>query len=243
MAGVYHHAADHATVATLDLDDFGHMPARWFGYEGVEAVILATSRPEVYRPLKPDSPQIAALAEWVEMGGTLVLGVGRSAGELLSEGGPLRPLAPGKFQQLVPLRQASTLESYSASTASISPLVGPRQELRAPRLIDVQGAVEAREGKDLPLVIRRVSGFGQVVFAAVDLDLPPMSQWAGRPLLVRRLLDLSPSQAAEAPRSAAVMHFGFDDVAGQLRRRWTSSTGCRRFRFGWSSRSSSATWR
>jgi hypothetical protein len=217
VAVLQRHGSDHATAVGLGLDDFRRMPTRWIGYEGVEAMILSTGRPEIYRSLQPDSPQIAALGEWVQLGGTLVLSVGRNAAELLPTGAPLHSLAPGKFQQLLPLRQATALESYCASGTVVSPLIGAKQELRAAQLTEVQGTVEAREGKDLPLVIRRTWGFGQVVFTGVDLDLPPLSQWPGRALLVRRLLDISESSAAEIPQSSTVMHFGFDDMAGQLR--------------------------
>jgi len=226
------HAGDHATVVHLGGQrerggpeaedgeekrfDFGQMPDRWYGYEGVEVVVLSTSRPEVYRGLKPDSPQIAALSQWVNLGGTLIVCAGRHAAELFQEGAPLSPLVPGKLQQMLTLRQSNALESYCGSLVAVSRSVGGTLEMVVPQLVEVQGTIEAREG-NLPLVIRRTTGFGQVVFAAMDLDLPPLSQWPGRPLLMRKLLDISESPLAEAAQSSTVMHFGFDDVAGQLR--------------------------
>jgi hypothetical protein len=134
----------------------------------------------------------------------------------LREGGPLRPFLPGKFQRAITLRQSNALESYCGSPVAISRSVGGKLELRVPQLAEVQGTVEAREG-NLPLVIRRRAGFGQVVFAAVDLDVAPVSQWPGRTLLVQKLLGVSESRVQETPQSSTVMHFGFDDLAGQLR--------------------------
>ena len=202
-------AADPATA--IRLDDFTQMPTRWYGYEGVEVVVLSTSRPEIYRGMKPDSPQIVALSDWVNLGGKLVLCAGRHAEEVLQEGAPLRALAPGRLQQMLTLRQSNALETYSGSLKPIS------QSLRVPQLADLQGTVEVQDAKDLPLVVRRTSGFGQIVFVAVDLDLPPLSGWPGRPLLMRKLLDISEAPLAEAAQSSTVMHFGFDDMAGQLR--------------------------
>ena len=83
-------------------------------------------------------------------------------------------------------------------------------------LADVQGTVEARDA-DLPLVVRTVRGFGQVIFLAVDLDEPPLTAWADRPLLVARLLDMPVGHSGETGRSAAMLHHGYDDLAGQLR--------------------------
>lgn len=226
------HAGDHATVVHLGGQherggseaedgeerefDFSQMPDRWYGYEGVEVLVLSTGRPEVYRGLKPDSPQIAALSQWVNLGGTLIVCAGRHAAELFQEGAPLRPLVPGKLQQMLTLRQSNALESYCGSLVAVSRSVGGTLEMVVPQLAEVQGTIEAREG-NLPLVVRRTTGFGQVVFAALDLDLPPLSQWPGRPLLMRKLLDIGESPLAEAAQSSTVMHFGFDDMAGQLR--------------------------
>jgi hypothetical protein len=226
------HAGDHATVVHLGLKrkpggseaedgqqkrfHFSQMPDRWYGYEGVEVVVLSTGQPEIYQGLRPDGPQIAALNQWVHLGGTLVVCVGRHAAELLGEGAPLQPFLPGKLQQMLPLRQANALESYCGSREPVWRAAGGKPEMSVPQLGEVQGTVEAREG-NLPLVVRRTVGFGRVVFAAVDLDLPPLSQWPGRLLLMRKLLDISESPVAEAAPSSAVMHFGFDDMAGQLR--------------------------
>ena len=76
------------------LDDVAQLPTHWCGYEGVDAVILSTSRPEIYRKLAADSPQMQALDEWVRMGGRLVLCVGSQAEKVLAAGSPLRPLRP-----------------------------------------------------------------------------------------------------------------------------------------------------
>jgi hypothetical protein len=110
------------------------------------------------------------------------------------------------------LRQSGAIESYCGSTSPV-----PRDGMgRVAQLADVQGTVEAREA-DLPLVVRSARGFGSVVFAAFDLDMPPFSNWQDRGLLVAKLLNLDETPVDTARDSAAVLHYGFDDVAGQLR--------------------------
>ncbi len=204
---------DRATVVRLD--DLSQMPVQWYGYEGIDAVVLSTSRPEVCAGLKADDPRIAALEQWIRMGGTLVLSVGRSGGELLAEGGPLAGLAPGKFQRTLSRRQTSTsaLEAYCGSRV---PIVRARgADLRVSQLAEVRGLVEVRDGT-LPLVVRRAVGFGHVVFAAFDLDEPPVRDWQDRGALMAKLLDL-PRPHDDRRQALALTRYGYDDLAGQLR--------------------------
>lgn len=199
------------------LDDCAQLPDRWYGYEGVDLLVVSTSRPEVFADLRPDGPRVAALEEWVRMGGTLALSVGRSGKAVLAERSPFARLVPGKFQRDLPLRQANAVENYCGSAVP-SPLAGAdgRFELRVCQLADVQGTVEAREG-NVPLVVRRALGFGHVVFTAFDLDEPPLKQWPGRGPFVARLLDLASTAPEDVRSNAGVLHQGFDDMAGQLR--------------------------
>jgi hypothetical protein len=200
-------------VIAVRLEDCSQLPAQWYGYEGVDTLVLSTSEPEIFTDLKPDGARIAALAEWIRMGGRLVLCIGSRAEEVLSDEAPVRQFAPGRLQEMVPLgsTQTRSLESYAASSTAIPP-----PGIRVPHLADVEGVVEAREGS-LPLVVRRAWGFGQIVFLATDLDRPPVSEWKDRSLLVGRLLDFPTGRAEEAEDGSAMMHYGFNDLSGQLR--------------------------
>ena len=118
--------------------------------------------------------------------------------------------------------------------ASAVPQVGNAPAaLRVPRLVDVQGTVEAREA-DLPLVVRTPRGFGQVIFLAADLDQPPLDNWPDRPLLVAKLLDRPTGHGEEAEEGAAMMHYGYADLSGQLRSALDPSPACGWPRSGWS---------
>jgi hypothetical protein len=203
--------------AVVRVSDPAQLPARWYGYEAVDLVVLATSDPAVYASLKPDGPQIEALDQWTRMGGTLLLCAGRQAEKVLTLRGPLGRFSPGRLVRTIPLRHSSAIESYSGSGVPVPrDGVGQLFDLRVPQLADVQGTVEAREG-NLPLVVRSAREFGSVVFAAFDLDTAPLRDWQDRGFLVAKLLDVGEIPLDAPHQSGAVLHYGFDDMAGQLR--------------------------
>jgi hypothetical protein len=88
-------------------------------------------------------------------------------------------------------------------------------ELPTARLVDVQGKIEARDA-DLPLVVRKPQGLGQVVFVATDLDYGPIRDWKDRKLLVAAVLNLPASEQALATDESG-QTYGYNDLAGQLR--------------------------
>ncbi|MHC4177861.1 MAG: hypothetical protein ACYSWU_10160 [Planctomycetota bacterium] len=227
--GLLQQEADRRPVV-VRLEDAGQLPRKWIGYEGVDTIVLSTSRPGIYGDFTPGSPRIEALKQWVRLGGKLIVCVGSQAGEFHGDDALLAPLAqllPGKLQteanngtqsvKIFTLRQTSELETYCKSSAKV-----PSREAdgvpRVPNLIDldVDSLIEAREAA-LPLVVRAPRGFGEIVFFAGDLDRQPLSGWQDRPRLVSRLLALPAADAADAGDRAARTPFGFDDMAGQLR--------------------------
>jgi hypothetical protein len=212
------------------LGDVTEMPQRWIGYEGVDTLVISTSRPEIFRGLSPSGPCVEALDEWVRMGGKLVICVGSQAEEFRGGEAPLAPLArflPGRLEtekadgketvKIFPLRQTGALETYCGSSLPI-PSENAAEVLQVPKLagLGADCIVEAQEA-DLPLVVRAPRGFGQIVLFAGDLDRPPLSRWGDRPRLVSKLLGLPAVENEESVEHGAIMHYGFDDLAGQLR--------------------------
>ncbi|MFZ1934739.1 MAG: hypothetical protein WCB27_12085 [Thermoguttaceae bacterium] len=205
-----------AKPAVAQVADIERLPSQWYAYEGVDAVVLSTSRPEIYHKLAANNARVQALDQWVRMGGRLILCVGSQGAEVLAESHPLRQFAPGRFERRATLAQTGAIETYAGSRVSIGQAVGGKPELQISRLADIQGVVEVDEG-GVPLVIRTARGFGQVIFVTVDLDAWPLDRWQDRPLLLARLLGLPTVHADESAESAAMMHYGFTDLAGQLR--------------------------
>ena len=216
------------------LDDARKLPDRWVGYEAVDAVVLSTGDATVFSGLGPKSPRIAALDDWVRMGGRLLVCAGRDAGELLGSEpeGPLARFVPGRLSKRVALRDTRSLEIYCNSKQPVPAASGSnRVELDVWQLDDVDGLIEARH-LNRALVVRRSRAFGQIVFFAADLSSPPLASWKERRLLVGRLLDISPRPADRTDRGKTLVHFGYRDVAGQLRSALDRFGGVWRIPFG-----------
>jgi len=207
------------------VDDVERLPTHWCGYEGVDAVILLASRSEIYNKLTVNNNvRVQALDQWVRMGGRLVLCVGSRGGEVLAESSSLRQFAPGRFKKVVLSDQTGAIETYCGSHVSIGQAVGSKPMMEVSQLADVQGVIEVGDPKT-PLVIRTARGFGQVIFVAADLDQSPLNRWSDRPLLVARLLDMPTGSAGNSSENAAMMHYGYNDMAGQMRSALDRFTG------------------
>ncbi len=171
------------------------LPTRWYGYESIETVLLATSDAELYRPLLQNQARIEALHNWVQRGGRLVFFCAENAEELLAGKGVLARFSPGKFEKMERLAQAQPLAAFSGSEEPITR--DRRIQLQVPSLLDVQGDILASAGRsatNVPLVVRTRHGLGEVVFVGLDFDRPPLRDWGGRTSFIRRLLDMQDSK-------------------------------------------------
>ncbi|MGW8256076.1 MAG: hypothetical protein ACWGMZ_01175 [Thermoguttaceae bacterium] len=195
------------------LDRADQLPERRLGYEAVSAVLLCTSQADLLPVNAIEGDRLEALDQWIIAGGRLVLCVGSRGEELASTDSPLKRFFPGKLEEMVSYRQLSVWETYCNSSA---PIPQTHRRLKAPKLAHIQGVVEAQEA-DLPLIIRTPRGLGQIVFVAADLDQAPLKDWSDRNLLLAKLLDLPISADEEFTQGAALSHFGYIDLAGQLR--------------------------
>jgi hypothetical protein len=147
------------------------------------------------------------------MGGTLVLCAGSNADAALHAASPLARFLPGHFEKTEFLQATAVLEAFAKSS---NPVSKPGENVKLPvaRLSGVQGKIEAQH-QDVPLVIRKAHGLGQVVFLATDLDRGPIRDWSDRPALVAALLNLPANVRADD--SADTTNYGYTDLAGQLR--------------------------
>jgi hypothetical protein len=222
-------ARDERGTRIANLADLADLPGDWFGYEGATAVVIATGSDEVAAQLAGDSPQLAALDQWVRMGGKLVLCVGRQGEKVLAAGSSLAKLAPGRLDVMVPLRQSTALETYAETTEPLD-TGGVAFVLHVPKLLDVRGKIEAYAGlhaRDLPLVVRTPHGFGEIVFVAFDVELAPLAEWNARSQLFDKLLRRSKSSLDDGDSGTLgqVTTLGFVDLAGQLRGALDQFTG------------------
>ncbi len=209
---------DPATIAFVDRPE--ELPDRWFGYDGVDLMILTTCRSAIYRRMPAET--VAAIHRWNQLEGRLVLSVGAHGDEILGDG-PLASLAPGRFARTIVLKRLAAIESFAGATDRIGRgEAGEPAVIQAAQLTDVRGRIEAYEGtrpEELPLVVRRAEGFGELIFTAVDLDEAPLKQWVARPQFLAALLNRNSAGAgAQASESQALgSRLGYDDLSGQLR--------------------------
>jgi hypothetical protein len=209
------------TLAQITADD--HLPSEWFGYDCVDQVIVAGSRPEI--TLLTDHPDSTdALIAWIRIGGNLLLSIGPGAEHFLKPEGPLAVLAPGRFVELASSRQLNALETFAEAT---DPLIkeddrGRAEDFSIPFFEPGRGTVLITNSSGLrrvPLLIRRALGFGQVTLLAMDLEQPEFANWNGTRKLVGRLLFGATGDREQELKqtSSALAHTGYDDLAGQLR--------------------------
>ncbi|MCG8449497.1 MAG: hypothetical protein MI725_07960, partial [Pirellulales bacterium] len=178
------------TSRVTRIERAAELPTQWYGYEGIDVVLLTTSAPELYRPLLQNPLRREALHKWVVQGGRLVLFCGANGEELLSQGGPLAALLPGKYVETIKLRQSQPWELFCGAEAPITP--DRRLNILAPRLEEVRGQILMNAGTksaDLPLVIRSQMGLGEVVFIGADFDRPPFKDWSARTSFLKKVLD------------------------------------------------------
>jgi hypothetical protein len=85
------------------------------------------------------------------------------------------------------------------------------------KLVEVNGVVELSEG-DVPVVIRRAYGLGEVVFVACALDEAPLRDWKGRNEFWRKVLRLDGDGGNEGLQQQYAPRGGmyYADLSGQL---------------------------
>jgi hypothetical protein len=206
------------SLVLAQIDDPGELPDRWWGYEGVDCLVLTTSDPRVPDGLTPDQQQ--ALLDWVRLGGRLVLSIGSRGDKLLT--GPWAAIAPGQFVEVSPLRERAGLESFGGAELPWEDEAFQRMRPLVTRLANVDGLVlvdETAAGGGRPLVVRGPHGLGEIVFVGLDLDHPGLAKWAGRPRLVAALIAGGQARTSESQGEVrrSVGHLGYEDLVGQLR--------------------------
>ena len=211
--------APELAFASGHVGDASQLPDRWWGYEGVNAIVLATGDPRFTAAMSPD--QRSALRQWVRMGGHLIASVGAQGESLLTDES-WRWLAPGSYDAVSPVRELVGLESFAANELPDDDNSFQRNRPLATRLTSIRGEVladEAGAGAGRPLIIRAAKGFGHVEFIAIDLDHPSLAKWNGRSRVLAILLEGASAQReqTETESKGSVTHLGYEDLTGQLR--------------------------
>jgi len=219
------------------------LPQHWWGYEGIDSMVITTSQQNLLAALTPK--QAEALVMWVRMGGRLVLCVGRRGDEIFGSPSRFQTFSPGTFQNVMGQEGTIPLAEFSG----LLTIAGIRQTLKGlqvsyfsevPKLHVIsqeQVILRPRTSKiSVPTIMRKPFGFGQVVILAFDPDEPPMDSWLGRARLIEHVLigqfdERSPANEKELLSQASQV--GFDDLVGQLRIALEQYQGITLVAFSW----------
>jgi hypothetical protein len=234
------HRSREAAIQTVQSAE--DAPIRWYGYDAVDWVVVTTSEVGAFERLTEE--QFAAVDRWLQLGGRLVLCVGRRGGEIFAPGSRLARFAPGDSPEVISQRITSGLENYAGADDRLDSVGGQRaRRFSVPMTAfrNVRGLVESEElgaaAGRLPTIIRSPYGLGQVVLVAFDPDLAPFDRWQGRPVMMARILQMAALDRRAEPdveaRIGRVAHLGYDDMAGQLRSALDQFQGVTRVRFSW----------
>ncbi|HEY8506056.1 MAG TPA: hypothetical protein VIL46_15830, partial [Gemmataceae bacterium] len=205
-------AADLGAVRLAAVEHARQLPDRWFGYEGVDLMILTTGGDEGRLvqdlfTLPENRSRKAALLEWVRRGGRLLVSVGRSADVVvpLDEFQQILPatIPPGgrRFADVIELRWVG-VGDLARKQLRLRPGDGGQVPYAAlqPRP-DRAARALPQQSEPSPLIVQAPYGLGRVTLAGFDLDQPPFTeaespgefwQW-----LVNRSASRLPERAAD----------------------------------------------
>ena len=178
------------------------LPDQWFGYDGVDLVVLNTgdAAPAYLEQLfgsnaPADVRKREALFEWVRRGGRLVVSVGSNAA-LVAKLEHLTPLLPFTVNAAAPTRTADAVALYwyagaGGQTGIVSGALGARGGAPFPlaNLVPQQGKSArvmipppGRSTDDpRPVAVQSALGLGRVTVIGFDLDRAPFTEFAQRP--------------------------------------------------------------
>lgn len=191
--------------------DVERLPTQWYGYGGVDLVVLTTENDKFLEKLleKRDQPQIRALAEWVKRGGRLLVSVSWRNQHLVERLLKLPAWQPA-LPEIVPANAQVKLKSlFSVQRA------GPKAEpflpvgaeafvlphLQRHDQVEIEIKEEPQAGftkEETPILVRFPYGLGSISLLALDVTKEPFTKWSGNidfwETLVKRLAPRDPSR-------------------------------------------------
>jgi hypothetical protein len=213
-------ALEHPVAFVKNVAD---LPDRWFGYEGVDVVVLTTAdNAFVDQLLRMDQARRDALLDWVRRGGRLLLSVGRNQ-QRVAQWPDLVSLVGAIFQGTVTRRSLPSLQLWGIAERQL------KQPLRQVEIVRVQPGsnahalvwedAEAGDREKRPIILQSSCGLGRVILAAFDLDAGPFADWEGQAGVWKRLHgEIAPRPSQAAPDHSAGPWRQDDELGMDLKR-------------------------
>lgn len=202
-------------TSLLEVPDIRSFPWQARGLQTLDTLVLSANNHLDLEQLTP--AHVQAIEEWVRAGGKLILWTGSQADQTAGGRDLIARLVPGQWQGGTLLQTSGKLEIQV--NAKVTLINSTRPNVPAIRLVP-QGAVVALQQDDLPLVVRRAHGFGSLTFVALPLDSDEFVSWPGTSNLLDQLIAgtrWTEERSMAETFSSRVTHYGYRDVAGQLK--------------------------
>lgn len=199
-----------ARIAVSQIDRGELLPTHWWGYDGVDLVLINAAGLSVLEQLS--DAQAEALTRWVKNGGRVIVCLGQSAKTLADAAPWLVEWLPLEQVEVTRLDPAA-FETFTSSQTPLEVFEGVRLPRREGRVL-LTGRTTARV--TAVLAAEYVVGFGRATVIAADLEQPQFAEWPERLTLITRIvggLFDDPDRRGTAVESSTVFH----DLAGQMR--------------------------
>lgn len=187
-------ARDTGLRVALFENDPHKLPDLWFGYQGIDLMILGTDKKEFLSALTNKRPLVEALSAWVRRGGRLVIPVNHQNQDFLAQllqspawqpALPVMPPAnPGDVKQNA-VAHLPQIQNWAGAALDhrFPPLGSPPVPIAKldPRNVP-EGAWDVQEKTEdgRTLIARMPYGLGSITYLAFSLDQPPFTRWDGR---------------------------------------------------------------
>jgi hypothetical protein len=221
--------------------DAERLPDVWFGYNGIDLMILTTGNRKFLTALQGNPEKVRAIAQWVRRGGRLIVPIAPEnqdvvakvlASEVWDPRIPVVPPGEAPKDQEPGLPRLFGLETWARAIEPYQQL-DPRDPLnKVP--IPIAALADARvqpgdwtvlatsseDAAAKPLIAQVRYGLGQIIYIAVSLEDSTFTSWNGKEKFLQTMInEFAPKAPAGAARNDGFMGKGgmvTNDISTQL---------------------------
>ncbi|HEV3203421.1 MAG TPA: hypothetical protein VGY77_03510 [Gemmataceae bacterium] len=211
-------------LRTAFLDDVRRLPNRWFGYAGVDVMILTSGNKNFMTGLLGDDRnRKEALAEWIRRGGRLIVSCGRNQDMVADLFRRSQIPLPVTMTEM-PADSVDALLSWGLKNPLRNPI--PKDDPDAKPSPVILAKLEPKSGmpferilperdddRTAPLIIRWPYGLGQVTLIAFDVDEAPFVSYPDQKEFWSKLFTkLGFKMAENRPPAGGRSNFGQEEI-------------------------------
>lgn len=155
------------------------LPETYYGYDSVKLLIMNAA---TIRGLR-DS-QYQALTRWIKQGGYLITTAGLNYGALVEN----------RIRHILPIEVLGHQRLFEIN--SLAKFCGRKLTSKDPFLVlnvRIEDSHVLASESDIPIVIQKNFGHGQIVFLTFDFSAPPFRRWDGERIFWDKILSLQSS--------------------------------------------------